>query len=614
MNPLSSESSRQGRLERLIADYLRAVESGRPLDRDELLSVNPDLRSELEEFFRSRDALHAPTAPVCAEIVLDATIGLAESPVASVPRIRYFGDYELQSEIARGGMGVVFRARQVSLNRSVAVKMILAGQLADDEGVRRFRQEAEAAASLDHPNIVPIYEVGEHDGQHYFSMGLVEGGSLARRLTEGPLTPREAAALVETVATAVQFAHERGIIHRDLKPANILLDKDGRPRVTDFGLAKRTQAGQTMTETGQVLGTPGYMPPEQVEGRHVGPAADVYALGAVLYACLTGRAPFVAPTAMETMLLVLGSEAVAPRQLNPGVPRDLNTIVMKCLGKDSARRYRTAAEVAEDLRRFLNDEPILARPLGLVGRAWRGAKERPLASGCALSLIGVLVIALSVGTVYRGAMLVGTAIAETIEYRHSPAASFPASVGKPMTTPAFTLGTDGLGALELKMNVRSPSFETDENDQPVVHYNYRTRYTVLDDKGKRLHSGSSRMVWNSAVRYTENLSIDRAANEGTVTTAATIARFEVPPPGKIKVQLEILPDEVYESRADGVELRVYENVPEAKQRSLTGGAFCCLSPLLLLTGIVLLCYGPFLMTRRRQPRRPYSGTEPASKK
>ncbi len=238
-------------------------------------------------------------------------------------------------------MGVVFLARQVSLNRPVALKMILAGQLANEIDVKRFYTEAEAAANLDHPGIVPIYEVGQHEGQHYFSMGFVEGQSLSQRLAEGPLPSGEAAALMVKVAEAIEYAHQRGVIHRDLKPGNILLDRNGNPRVTDFGLAKRLQADSGLTGSGQIMGTPSYMPPEQA-GSHrgeVGPAADVYALGATLYALVTGRPPFQAATAMDTVLMVVSDEPVPPRRLNAGIPRDLETICLKCLQKEPGQRY-----------------------------------------------------------------------------------------------------------------------------------------------------------------------------------------------------------------------------------------------------------------------------------
>jgi serine/threonine-protein kinase len=236
----------------------------------------------------------------------------AHAPEASLSRVRYFGDYEILREIARGGMGVGFQARQVSLNRPVALKMILAGQLANETDVKRFYTEAEAAANLDHPGIVPIYEVGQHEGQHYFSMCFVEGQSLSHRLADGPLPPREAAALIIRVAEAIEYAHQRGVIHRDLKPANILLDKNGNPRVTDFGLAKKVQGDSGLTGSGQIMGTPSYMPPEQAGGKRgeIGPAADVYSLGATLYASLTGRPQFQTATPMDTVLQVIGEEPV----------------------------------------------------------------------------------------------------------------------------------------------------------------------------------------------------------------------------------------------------------------------------------------------------------------
>jgi WD40 repeat protein/serine/threonine protein kinase len=309
---------------------------------------------------------------------------------------RSFGDYELIAPISQGGMGVVYKARQKKLERIVALKMILTGQLASEQEVRRFYTEAEAAAQLDHPGIVPVYDVGNFGGQHYFSMGFVEGGSLADKVREGPVSPREAARLVQHVAEAVAYAHDLGIIHRDLKPGNILLDKQGQPKVTDFGLAKRVTGISQLTVTGQVLGTPSYMPPEQASGRldQVSPLADIYSLGALLYCLLTARPPFQSAQVLDTLRQVLEQEPVSPRQLNAAVSRDLETICLKCLQKDPARRYTSACALAEDLRRYLAKEPIQARPVSKGERLWRWCKRNPLVA----SLLTGLILSLVLGT------------------------------------------------------------------------------------------------------------------------------------------------------------------------------------------------------------------------
>ena len=305
--------------------------------------------------------------------------------------LRYFGDYELLDEIARGGMGVVYRARQVSLNRVVALKMILSGEFASDRDIRRFHLEAESAANLKHPGIVPIFEIGEHDGRHYFSMAFVEGPSLADKMKAGPLPSRSAASLMRQVAEAVEYAHGEGVIHRDLKPSNILLDRRGRPNITDFGLAKLVGGKDELTTAGQPMGTPSYMPPEQVAIREggLGPAADVYALGATLYALIAGRPPFQAPSPMDTMRQVLDREPVPPRELNPTAARDLETICLKCLQKEPGKRYASAAEVADELTRYLEGRPIVARPIGKAERAWRWCRRNP-----AVALSGAIAAAL----------------------------------------------------------------------------------------------------------------------------------------------------------------------------------------------------------------------------
>jgi WD40 repeat protein/serine/threonine protein kinase/tetratricopeptide (TPR) repeat protein len=300
--------------------------------------------------------------------------------------------YEVLGELGRGGMGVVYLARQVALCRTVALKMILAGRLAGDEERQRFLAEAEAVAALNHPGIVQVFERGTHDGRPFFSLEFCPGGSLASKLADNPMPPREAARLVEQVTRAVQAAHDRGIVHRDLKPDNVLIAEDGAPKVTDFGLAKRMEVADGLTVTGAVLGTPSYIAPEQAQGsKDVGPAADVYALGAILYECLTGRPPFKAATTHETLLQVIGDEPVPPRRLNTRAPADLETISLRCLQKTPKQRYATAGQLADDLARFLRGEPIVARPVGTLERGWRWCRRnRSLAAAVGLALTGLL--------------------------------------------------------------------------------------------------------------------------------------------------------------------------------------------------------------------------------
>ena len=309
-------------------------------------------------------------------------------------RVQYFGNYELLEEIALGGMGIVWRARQTSLNRVVALKMIRGGILADADDVRRFLAEAEAAANLQHPNIVAIHEVGECDGQHYFSMDFVDGKNLADFCDGRPLPANQAAGLIATIADAVQFAHQRGILHRDLKPQNVMIDTAGAPHLTDFGLAKRMDVASSLTQTGAVLGSPSYMAPEQAQGRadRIGPHTDVYALGAILYEMLAGRAPFRGESPAETMMRVIQDEPAAPSKRNSDVPRDLETICLKCLEKEPSRRYATARDLAEDVRRFLGHEPILARPASALRKAESWVRRHPsiLAGAITLLVFGLL--------------------------------------------------------------------------------------------------------------------------------------------------------------------------------------------------------------------------------
>jgi WD40 repeat protein len=304
--------------------------------------------------------------------------------------------YEILGELGRGGMGVVYKALHVKLHRLVALKMILAGSHAHADDLARFSTEAEAVARLRHPNIVQIYDIGEQAGLPYFSLEFVEGGSLEARLDGTPWQAPRAAQLVELLARAMHAAHQRGIVHRDLKPANVLLTSDGTPKITDFGLAKRLDQDAGQTRTGTIMGTPSYMAPEQAGGAKagIGPVADVYALGAVLYELLTGRPPFKAATPLDTILQVLGGEPVPPSQLNARVPRDLETVCLKCLQKEPAKRYVTSEGLADDLRRFQNGEPILARPVGRLEKFGRWCRRNPVVAG----LVSLVALVLVVGT------------------------------------------------------------------------------------------------------------------------------------------------------------------------------------------------------------------------
>jgi len=371
-----------------------------------------------------------PTLPVDGQAIKQAN-GQGEhtllSPSSGETAVdaRTVPGYDILAELGRGGMGVVYKARHAKLNRVVALKMILAGAHASAQELARFRSEAEAVAPLQHQHIVQIYEVGEHQGHPYFSLEYIEGGSLAQQLDGSPQPTRWAAQLVETLARAIHFAHERGIIHRDLKPANILLTGKWErgasrevsmssslatagvptPKITDFGLAKRLADDTNQTKTGAVLGTPSYIAPEQAAGKKdIGPPADVYALGAILYELLTGRPPFRGETPMDTMLQVMSDEPVPPSRLQPKVARDLETICLKCLEKNPAKRYPSAEALADDLRRFINDEPIQARPISLAGRGMKWARRSP-----ALAAL-VLVVALAVTTMWVASLWYSAAL------------------------------------------------------------------------------------------------------------------------------------------------------------------------------------------------------------
>jgi WD40 repeat protein/tRNA A-37 threonylcarbamoyl transferase component Bud32 len=384
-------------IDAVIAGYVQEVEAGQVPDREFLLARHPDLADRLKIFFADFDRLDRQAADLRLSADPNHTTDVTP-PAAELPRIRYFGDYELLEVIAHGGMGVVYKARQVSLNRVVALKMILRGELATPVDVARFQAEAEAAANLDHPHIVPIYEVGEHNGQQYYAMRYIKGTSLRCRPRSDV---RQEAALVATVARAVYHAHVRGILHRDLKPANILMDTAGTPFVVDFGLAKRVDVERSLTESGALVGTPRYMAPEQAAGRKdLTIAADVYSLGVVLYERLTGQTPFTGETVTEILRQVRETEPPRPSSITPGLNRDLETVCLKCLEKDPAKRYESAEALANDLERWLRGEPIQARPVGQAERLWRWCLRNPAIATAVVSIILTLLCSTSVTTYF----------------------------------------------------------------------------------------------------------------------------------------------------------------------------------------------------------------------
>jgi eukaryotic-like serine/threonine-protein kinase len=356
----------------ILDDYLARLQSGEKPDRDAIVRERPELASALD-CLEALEQLAQPVriAPTLTVANADTAPKLGELP-------RDFGPYELIREIGRGGMGVVYEARQKGLERSVAVKMILAGNLASPDAVRRFQVEAKAAARLRHSNIVHIHEVGQFNGQDFFAMEFIKGQSLAQRIRSGPVDSHEAVRLVATVARAVEHLHQQGIVHRDLKPSNILLDADGQPYVTDFGLAKLTE-GADMTATGAIAGTPSYMAPEQASPRRaeITQATDVYSLGAILYELLTGEPPFHAETAFDTLVAVLSGDPAMPRSINPRVPRGLELICLKCLSKEPRDRYASAAALADELDRFALGEALEVRPPTVAQRCWSWMRRQP---------------------------------------------------------------------------------------------------------------------------------------------------------------------------------------------------------------------------------------------
>jgi serine/threonine-protein kinase len=372
-------TDRDEQLAALVAKLTEQLRNGEKPSVERAAADHPDLAAELRELWPAillAEELAKPAADPDITVLQKHAATMLGEPAAPFSLPRTFGDYELLEELGRGGMGVVFKARQKSLARTVAIKMILRGELASGADLARFQAEAQAAGRLDHPNIVSIYEVGENEGRPYFSMQYIDGVTLSQRVATGPLPARTAARYVALIARAVHRAHQGGILHRDLKPSNVLIDHDDQPHVTDFGLAKRVAADMSLTKTGAIVGTPSYMAPEQAAGSRgvISPATDVYSLGTILYELLTGRPPFQAASAVDTLMLVLEQDPLAPRLLNPKIDRDLEMICLKCLQKPADLRYTSAAELADDLERYLANEPVAARTgsfIYVLGRLFR---------------------------------------------------------------------------------------------------------------------------------------------------------------------------------------------------------------------------------------------------
>ena len=374
------------RVDKLLEEIL---ESG--VSPEEVCSECPELLPQVRSGWQRIRAVEAQVSALFPDSNESNGSGRPYRSPAELPSI---SGYDVQGVLGHGGMGIVYKAWHLRLNRAVALKMLLVGGYARPQELERFLREAEAVAGLQHPNIVQVFDVGDLDRHPYFTMELVEGGSLAQKLGGAPQAALKSAAMVKTLADAIHTAHQKGIVHRDLKPANILLTLDGTPKISDFGLARRISCDTALTEHGVALGTPSYMSPEQADGQAeaIGPATDIYALGAILYELLTGRPPFRADTPHETKRQVITSEPAPPSKLNTRIPRDLETICLKCLRKDPQSRYASAGALADDLRRFERGEPIVARPLGWLGRLVRWVRRRPTAAAL---LVGSIAVALA---------------------------------------------------------------------------------------------------------------------------------------------------------------------------------------------------------------------------
>lgn len=393
----------------LIAEFLESVERGEIPDRQQLLDLYPEWHQDLSDFFKNHDRFFVADSGRQSKSTLRQDITLAPTPAEGKSNLvvsettdsstfaqRTIGGYEIVDEIDRGGMGIVYRAKDLQLDRTVALKMIRAGRMASESDVQRFRAEAQAAAKLDHPGIVPIYEVGTHQGQPYFSMAFIEGAKLDDFHKKNELSVRDACQLVRDVAIAIDHAHQNGLVHRDVKPANILIDQAGRPRVTDFGLAKNLEKDDGLTSTGEILGSINYMAPEQASARGdlVDRMTDVYSLGAVLYYLCTGQPPFETDNPVDTLLKILDAQPVSADRLNPELDAEVVAICMRCLEKEPKNRYLTAAEFANEIDRYLKGEPVQAMRSGIMIRIRQWSRQEP---GLVGHLVGLGLIEITRG-------------------------------------------------------------------------------------------------------------------------------------------------------------------------------------------------------------------------
>lgn len=389
-------------IEQIIAEFMLAAEEGQPQSPNQLVARYPSHANELKAFFEVHEQFSGKSDARQVREQAEATRQAAqESSIASNPP-RFLADYEILEEIDRGGMGVVYKAKDQKLKRIVALKLIRSGELASEEEVQRFMSEAEAAAALSHPGIVPIFEVGTWNGLVYYTMAYIEGQSLAALATESPLKANEAIKIVHRLCSAIAYAHESGVYHRDLKPANVLINEAGQPVIIDFGLAKVVASDQSLTATGQILGTPAYMTPEHASGKEkaIGPSADVYALGAILYFLNTGQAAFSGPTPVDVLMQVLSRRPAKPSKLNKNVSSELDWVCLRSLEKEPAERYQTAADLAADLQRLLQGEPIESPKESLALRLTKWWQREPILAAHTLG-IGVTTIIVCVSYMLR---------------------------------------------------------------------------------------------------------------------------------------------------------------------------------------------------------------------